>query len=157
MVPVRIITGIDNIPETGGALIVSNHAGVLPIDGLMLRPAVYDRHPKQRVMRLLDAADPMTMFGLTDQVRDTIHQTPFKMLTTRPSGSARPRDRSWEPLYSHRVGTWSARLASTTIRPSPPSCRLLSGTSASRCGLRWFSLPRYVRRGRDLDDHCRIG
>ncbi|WP_067897446.1 lysophospholipid acyltransferase family protein [Nocardia vaccinii] len=49
------VTGIENIPETGGALIVSNHAGVLPIDGLMLQLAVHDRHPKQRLLRLLAA------------------------------------------------------------------------------------------------------
>jgi 1-acyl-sn-glycerol-3-phosphate acyltransferase len=49
------VTGIENIPESGGALIVSNHAGVVPIDGLMLQLAVHDRHPKQRVLRLLAA------------------------------------------------------------------------------------------------------
>ncbi|MEV6101816.1 lysophospholipid acyltransferase family protein [Nocardia sp. NPDC051981] len=49
------VTGIENIPESGGALIVSNHAGVVPIDALMLQLAVHDRHPKQRVLRLLAA------------------------------------------------------------------------------------------------------
>ena len=49
------VDGIENLPESGGALIVSNHAGVLPIDGLMLQLAVHDRHPKQRALRLLAA------------------------------------------------------------------------------------------------------
>lgn len=49
------VNGIEHLPESGGALIVANHAGVLPLDGLMLQLAVHDRHPKQRVVRLLAA------------------------------------------------------------------------------------------------------
>ncbi|GAB2730692.1 lysophospholipid acyltransferase family protein [Nocardia thraciensis] len=49
------VDGIENLPESGGALIVSNHAGVVPIDGLMLQLAVHDRHPKQRALRILAA------------------------------------------------------------------------------------------------------
>jgi 1-acyl-sn-glycerol-3-phosphate acyltransferase len=49
------VTGMEHLPESGGALIVANHAGVLPLDGLMLQLAVHDRHPKQRVVRLLAA------------------------------------------------------------------------------------------------------
>lgn len=49
------VSGIENIPEVGGALIVSNHAGTVPLDGLMLQLAVHDRHPKQRALRLLAA------------------------------------------------------------------------------------------------------
>ncbi|MET9491764.1 lysophospholipid acyltransferase family protein [Nocardia sp. NPDC006630] len=49
------VSGIENIPEAGGALLVANHAGTVPIDGLMLQLAVHDRHPKQRMLRLLAA------------------------------------------------------------------------------------------------------
>ncbi|WP_028477125.1 lysophospholipid acyltransferase family protein [Nocardia sp. CNY236] len=49
------VSRMENIPEAGGALIVANHAGTVPIDGLMLQLAVHDRHPKQRVLRLLAA------------------------------------------------------------------------------------------------------
>ncbi|MFE5283458.1 lysophospholipid acyltransferase family protein [Nocardia sp. NPDC056611] len=49
------VSGIENIPEVGGALIVANHAGTVPLDGLMLQLAVHDRHPKQRALRLLAA------------------------------------------------------------------------------------------------------
>ncbi|MFI5780345.1 lysophospholipid acyltransferase family protein [Nocardia sp. NPDC051570] len=49
------VNGIENIPESGGALIVSNHAGVVPLDGLMLQLAVHDHHAKQRALRLLAA------------------------------------------------------------------------------------------------------
>ncbi|MEU0544086.1 lysophospholipid acyltransferase family protein [Nocardia sp. NPDC005978] len=48
-------SGIENIPEVGGALVVANHAGTVPIDGLMLQLAIHDRHAKQRALRLLAA------------------------------------------------------------------------------------------------------
>ena len=49
------VSGIDNLPETGAALIVANHAGVLPFDGLMTSVAVRDHHPTNRDLRLLAA------------------------------------------------------------------------------------------------------
>ncbi|WP_459548207.1 lysophospholipid acyltransferase family protein [Nocardia sp. X0981] len=49
------VNGMENIPEAGGALIVVNHAGTVPLDGLMLQLAVHDHHPKQRALRLLAA------------------------------------------------------------------------------------------------------
>lgn len=49
------VSGIENLPETGAALIVANHAGVLPIDGLMASVAVHDNHPGHRDLRLLAA------------------------------------------------------------------------------------------------------
>jgi 1-acyl-sn-glycerol-3-phosphate acyltransferase len=35
-------TGLEVVPQTGGALLVSNHAGVLPYDGAMIEVAVND-------------------------------------------------------------------------------------------------------------------
>src|ERR1700756_2921307 len=49
------VSGIENLPSEGGALVVANHAGVLPFDGLMLSVAVHDEHPVQRDLRLLAA------------------------------------------------------------------------------------------------------
>jgi 1-acyl-sn-glycerol-3-phosphate acyltransferase len=49
------VTGIHNLPQSGGALVVANHAGVLPFDGLMASVAVRDRHPANRALRLLAA------------------------------------------------------------------------------------------------------
>ncbi|GAB4292655.1 MAG: hypothetical protein Kow0090_06670 [Myxococcota bacterium] len=47
------IKGLDNIPEKGNALIVSNHAGTIPLDGLMLRAAIRMEHPARRKLRFL--------------------------------------------------------------------------------------------------------
>ncbi|MCW2552403.1 MAG: 1-acyl-sn-glycerol-3-phosphate acyltransferase [Mycobacterium sp.] len=49
------VSGIENLPETGAALVVANHAGVLPLDGLMASVAVHDNHPGNRDLRLLAA------------------------------------------------------------------------------------------------------
>src|SRR6185312_6462883 len=49
------VSGVENIPSDGAALLVANHAGVLPFDGLMLSVAVHDEHPAERDLRLLAA------------------------------------------------------------------------------------------------------
>lgn len=36
------VSGVENIPRDGAALLVSNHAGVLPWDGAMIKVAVFD-------------------------------------------------------------------------------------------------------------------
>jgi len=47
--------GFENIPDTGRALLVSNHSGQLPWDGAMLTTAIYCEHPYQRLCRNLYA------------------------------------------------------------------------------------------------------
>ncbi|MFD7443820.1 lysophospholipid acyltransferase family protein [Streptomyces sp. NPDC059909] len=49
------VKGIENIPSDGGALVVANHSGTLPLDGLMMQIAVHDKHPAGRHLRLLAA------------------------------------------------------------------------------------------------------
>ncbi|WP_435600404.1 lysophospholipid acyltransferase family protein [Streptomyces sp. C10-9-1] len=49
------VKGVENIPAEGGALVVSNHSGTLPLDGLMMQVAVHDNHPAGRHLRLLAA------------------------------------------------------------------------------------------------------
>jgi 1-acyl-sn-glycerol-3-phosphate acyltransferase len=49
------VSGIENLPQDGAALVVANHAGVLPLDGLMASVAVHDYHPAHRDLRLLAA------------------------------------------------------------------------------------------------------
>ncbi|HTI76359.1 MAG TPA: lysophospholipid acyltransferase family protein [Mycobacterium sp.] len=59
------VSGIENLPRTGAALVVANHAGVLPFDGLMTAVAVHDKHPTHRDLRLLaaDMVFDMPMLG----------------------------------------------------------------------------------------------
>ena len=47
--------GLDNVPDTGGALVVANHSGTLPVDALMTSLALLDHHPAHRHLRMLAA------------------------------------------------------------------------------------------------------
>jgi 1-acyl-sn-glycerol-3-phosphate acyltransferase len=49
-------SGIENIPEEGRALLVVNHSGQLPWDGVMVGVAVNNEHPAQRLVRTLYAS-----------------------------------------------------------------------------------------------------
>src|SRR5258705_10062739 len=40
--------GIENVPSEGRAVVVGNHSGSIPIDGLMLRTALRTDHPARR-------------------------------------------------------------------------------------------------------------
>lgn len=47
------VTGIGHIPPRNRALIVANHSGGIPFDGIMLNMAVYNEHPRSRNVRFL--------------------------------------------------------------------------------------------------------
>ncbi len=47
--------GLENVPSSGGALVVANHSGAVPIDALMTTVALHDDHPASRRLRLLGA------------------------------------------------------------------------------------------------------
>jgi 1-acyl-sn-glycerol-3-phosphate acyltransferase len=46
------VEGIENVPATGGALLVSNHAGALPPDASMIAKAIQEEHPRPRRLHL---------------------------------------------------------------------------------------------------------
>jgi 1-acyl-sn-glycerol-3-phosphate acyltransferase len=46
------VEGIEHVPSTGGALIVSNHAGALPPDAPMIAKAIKEEHPRPRPLHL---------------------------------------------------------------------------------------------------------
>ena len=47
--------GIENVPANGAAVLVSNHAGTVPIDALVMKFGVLEEHPAHRHVRLLAA------------------------------------------------------------------------------------------------------
>lgn len=49
------VVGMENVPESGGALLVANHSGTVAVDALMMAVAVADHHPGNRAMRMLGA------------------------------------------------------------------------------------------------------
>ena len=53
-------TGTENVPGSGPGLVVANHSGVLPYDGLMVQLAIRHEHPARRLCRML----ALDMFAL---------------------------------------------------------------------------------------------
>ena len=49
-------TGVHNVPAAGRALLVANHAGVLPWDGAMIKTALFAEHQQPRHVRALVAS-----------------------------------------------------------------------------------------------------
>ncbi len=47
--------GLDNVPDVGGALVVANHSGTIPLDAVMTALALLDHHPAHRHLRMLGA------------------------------------------------------------------------------------------------------
>ncbi len=46
------VEGVENIPSSGGALLVSNHAGALPPDAAMISKAIKEEHPHPRPLNI---------------------------------------------------------------------------------------------------------
>jgi 1-acyl-sn-glycerol-3-phosphate acyltransferase len=65
------VRGAENLPADGSALLVSNHAGTLPIDGMILHTIVYDEIGRH--VRMLGA--------------DLIFKTPYSHDLARKTGS----------------------------------------------------------------------
>jgi 1-acyl-sn-glycerol-3-phosphate acyltransferase len=65
--------GLENVPAEGGALVVANHSGTLPVDALMTTVALHDEHPARRRLRLLGA--------------DLVFETPIIGSLSRKMGS----------------------------------------------------------------------
>lgn len=47
--------GLENVPGSDAALVVANHAGVLPFDMIMVQVGLFYEHPQHRNLRLLGA------------------------------------------------------------------------------------------------------
>ena len=46
------VEGIENVPATGGALLVSNHSGALPPDAAMIAKSIKEEHPHPRALNI---------------------------------------------------------------------------------------------------------
>ena len=86
--------GIENIPATGGALVVANHSGAVALDSLMTAVAVHDEHPQHRFLRMLGA--------------DLVFRTPFLGELARKGGATLASNPDAERLLASGevVGVW---------------------------------------------------
>jgi 1-acyl-sn-glycerol-3-phosphate acyltransferase len=88
------VTGAEHLPLTGGALVVCNHAGTLPLDAVMTAVAVHDTHPRHRHLRMLGA--------------DLVFQVPLLGALARRSGQTLACHPDAERLLNagELVGVW---------------------------------------------------
>ncbi len=88
------VRGIDNVPSTGGALIVANHAGAIALDSVMVQVALHDEHPKHRHLRPLAA--------------DLVFQAPVLGEVARKAGATLANTADAERLLAagEVVGVW---------------------------------------------------
>jgi 1-acyl-sn-glycerol-3-phosphate acyltransferase len=88
------VRGIENIPSSGGALVVSNHSGTVALDSLMAQVAVHDEHPAHRHLRMLGA--------------DLVFRTPLIGEVARKTGSTLAANPDAERLLAsgELAGVW---------------------------------------------------
>ncbi|MDX6259464.1 MAG: hypothetical protein QOH84_1152 [Kribbellaceae bacterium] len=86
------VRGIENIPESGSALIVANHSGTMPIDGLITQLVIADN--TNRPLRTLAA--------------DLVFKTPFVGELSRKGGATLANNDDAERLLrqGNLVGVW---------------------------------------------------
>ena len=86
--------GMSNVPATGGALLVANHSGTLPIDAMMTTVALRDHHPTGRHLRMLGA--------------DLLFRTPMLGTISRKAGHTLACNPDAERLLNSNelVGVW---------------------------------------------------
>ncbi|MEC3975346.1 lysophospholipid acyltransferase family protein [Amycolatopsis sp. H20-H5] len=86
--------GVENLPVEGGALLVANHSGTLPLDALMTGVAVHDHAPGRRHLRGLGA--------------DLVFQVPLIGSFARKSGQTLACNADAERLLrkGELVGVW---------------------------------------------------
>ncbi|HEX4789540.1 MAG TPA: lysophospholipid acyltransferase family protein [Actinospica sp.] len=65
--------GLERVPNEGGALIVANHSGTLPLDALMTQVALWDHHPVGRHLRMLAADVVFTLPYVGEYARKAGH------------------------------------------------------------------------------------
>ncbi len=86
--------GLEHIPAEGGALLVANHSGTVPLDSVMTQLALLDHHPAHRHLRMLGA--------------DLVFQTPVVSTLARKSGTTLACQADAERLLGRGelVGVW---------------------------------------------------
>jgi 1-acyl-sn-glycerol-3-phosphate acyltransferase len=81
------VHGVERLPAEGRCLLVANHSGTLPFDGVMLRRAVRREHPQHREVRWL--------------AEDGIFHLPFLGSFTNRLGAVRACQENAERLLEH--------------------------------------------------------
>lgn len=87
-------SGLEHVPDVGGALVVANHSGTIALDSIMTQVALLDDHPAHRHLRMLGA--------------DLVFSTPFLGEIARKAGHTLACNPDAERLLDRGeiVGVW---------------------------------------------------
>ena len=137
--------GLENIPSEGGALVVANHSGTIPLDSVMTQIALLDHHPARRHLRMLGAD---LVFQTAGRQRAGPQERHHAGVQRRRRAAARPgraRRRLAGGLQGHRQAVL-ASATSCSASAAAVSCR-------PRCKAQVPIVPVLDRRRRgDLPD-----
>ncbi len=145
--------GLEHIPNSGRCLIVANHSGTLPLDGLMLRTVVRLEHPSGRSLRWLTSdfvrtvpllGSMLTRLGAVRETRTDAERLVFSesLVAVFPEGlegiGKLYRDRYRVQRFG---GGGFVRLALRTQTPIIP-CAIIGAEETSPMLYRLDTLPR---------------
>lgn len=122
--------GVENVPGSGGALLIANRAGRLPLEGMMLARAIREGHPRPRHLHLAyehglgdlpGLGMALTKIGAVRPHPSNLHRLLFdegQLVIGFPEGAAAPR----KPLKArYRLGRFeNTKLLEAAIRARTP-------------------------------------
>ena len=110
------VEGIENVPDLGGALIVSNHSGALPPDAPMIMQAIRHEHPNPRPLYMLGEdwfkgypgvgmlANKIGLVGAHPANAQRLLRDEQKLVLVFPEGQKGSRKLYWQRYRLRRFG-----------------------------------------------------
>jgi 1-acyl-sn-glycerol-3-phosphate acyltransferase len=122
--------GIENVPSSGGALLVSNHSGALPPDAPMVMEAIRNQHPNPRPLYMLGEnwfkgypgvgmmANKMGLVGAHRENAQRLLHDEGRLAIVFPEGQKGSRKVYWQRYRLRRFGRGG--FVRTAIRAQVP-------------------------------------
>jgi 1-acyl-sn-glycerol-3-phosphate acyltransferase len=149
------VEGVEHVPNEGRAMIVANHSGALPLDGLMIRQALRLNHPAGRDARWLaeDFSFYLPFIGVTMNRIGAVRACPENgerllaknhVVSVFPEGAEGIKKLYRERYQLQRFGRGGfVRLALRTQSPIIP-CAVIGGEEANPILHRFDNLSKLV-------------
>jgi len=149
------VEGVENVPARGRAMVVANHSGALPIDGLMIRQALRLTHPAARDARWLaeDFSFYLPFIGVAMNRVGAVRACPENgerllakghVVSVFPEGTEGIKKLYKDRYQLQRFGRGGfVRLALRTQSPIIP-CAVIGGEEANPILRRFDNLPKVL-------------
>ena len=110
------VEGVENVPSSGGGLIVSNHSGALPPDAPMIMQAIHHEHPSPRPLYMLGEnwfkgypgvgmlANKIGLVGAHPDNAQRLLRDEGKLVLVFPEGQKASRKLYWQRYRLRRFG-----------------------------------------------------